>query len=412
MPKIWYISKYSSTPEQSGPQRQFSLAENFNKLGYRTSLLISRSNSFFPNPKLKHFYSKTDYNGLSVITLNGPIINLGFSMKRIYSWIIFELNLFRYSYSISENERPDIIIVSSLSFFTLLSGVLLKKRFKSKLIIEIRDIWPLTLIEIGHYRKNNLFIKMLLVFEKISFSKADGIVGTMPKLDLYVSKVLNKPFNFACIPMGFSDAQLKSTQQNHNYMFLKKYISEKKFIVGYAGSIGKVNLVDEIVAVAKILSENREIFFAIFGDGPLREKLILDSVNLKNIEFFGSISKYDIIPVLRDCNLLISPINNSPLYEYGVSFNKWIDYMLCKRPILASYSGYQSIINEADCGFFIEANNPTLLAEKIISIKNTDAKQLDEMGERGYNYALKNHNYEQLSKDYLHFINSILPENK
>ena len=132
-----------------------------------------------------------------------------------------------------------------------------------------------------------------------------------------------------------------------------------------------------------------------------------DSENLKNIAFFGSISKYEIIPVLRDCNLLISPINNSPLYEYGVSFNKWIDYMLCKRPILASYSGYQSIINEADCGFFIEANNPSLLAEKIISIKNLDAKLLDEMGLRGYNYALNNHNYEQLSKNYLQFITSI-----
>ena len=407
MVKIWYISKYSSTPEQSGPQRQFSLAENFHKLGYKTSLFISRSNSYLPNPKLNHYYKNLDFNGLSVIILNGPVIKLGFSLKRIYSWILFEFNLLRYSFSKSKIEYPDIIIVSSLSFFTLLSGVILKKRFGSKLIIEIRDIWPLTLIEIGQFRKNNLFIKLLLAIEKLSFSKADGIVGTMPKLDLYISKVLDKPFNFACIPMGFSDAQLKSTLQNHNYTFLSKYISENKFIVGYAGSIGKVNLVDEIVEAAKFLSVREDIFFAIFGDGPLKEKLISDSANLRNIAFFGSISKYDIIPVLRDCNLLISPINNSSLYEYGVSFNKWIDYMLCKRPILASYSGYQSIINEADCGFFIEANNPFLLAEKIISIKNTNAKLLDEMGERGYNYVLKNHNYEQLSKNYLNFITSI-----
>ena len=207
--------------------------------------------------------------------------------------------------------------------------------------------------------------------------------------------------------MGFSEAQLESSHLAPNHTYLKNYISAEKFIVGYAGSIGKVNLVDEIVAAACILSENEDIFFAIFGDGPLKEKLILECVNLKNIVFFGSISKYEIIPVLRDCNLLLSPINDSPLYEYGVSFNKWIDYMLCKRPILASYSGYRSIINEADCGFFIEANNPTLLAEKIISIKNMDAKLLDEMGMRGYNYALKNHNYEQLSNNYLHFITSI-----
>lgn len=407
MQRIWFISKYGTIPEQNSAQRQFSLSSNFSNQNLDTTLIISRSNTCNLNPSFKKYFKSTEYDRLKVITLNGPLISLGFSIKRILSWIIFELNLLRYAYSIPKNQAPQIIIVSSLSFFTLLSGVILKKRFKSKLIIEIRDIWPLTLIHLGKFKKNSLIIKVLEKIEKTGYLHADGIIGSMPRLDLHVKDIINKPFNYKCIPQGFSKAQYTSSLCEKDNTTIIDQLPKNKFVIAYAGTIGTVNLVDEIVTAAKILTDYSNIFFAIFGDGPLRKQLELDSCDLKNIKFFGAVSKYEIIPVLKNCNLLLSPINKSPVYDFGVSFNKWIDYMLSGRPILVSYSGYQSIINEADCGFFIEANNPELMAEKIISIMKMDSNLLDEMGLRGYDYVIKNHNYQKLSTDYIDFINSI-----
>ena len=407
MKKIWLISKYGATPEQNGPQRQFSLSNNFSNQNLDTTLIISRSNGCNLNPSFKHYYKIVKYENLKVVTLNGPLIGLGFSLSRILSWIIFEINLLRYSFSIQRNQHPHIIIVSSLSFFTILSGVILKKRFNCKLLIEIRDIWPLTLIHIGKFNEKSLIIKILAKIEKIGYNNADGIIGTMPRLDLHINKIVKRPYNYISIPMGFSKAQYSSAIGDGNKIIDRIQLPKEKFVIAYAGTIGQANLVNEIVSVATLLTEYTDIFFAIFGDGLLREQLENDSIHLRNIKFFGQISKYEIIPLLRNCNLLLSPINKSPVYDYGVSFNKWIDYMLSSRPILASYSGYQSIINEAGCGFFIDANNPELMAQKILEIIRMDTDILDRMGENGYNYVIKNHNYEKLSKDYIEFMKNI-----
>lgn len=401
MNKIWIISKYGSLPEQNGPQRQFSIAKNLSEKFHDTTLIISKSNSYTYSYNSKKFYYNKIYNNLNVIILNGPIIKLGFSIKRIISWFIFEINLLRYAKYVKKDKYPEVIIVSSLSFFTLITGVFLKNKFKSKLIIEIRDIWPLSLVEIGGFNRNNIFIKLLFRLEKFSIKNADGIVGTMPKLDNYIKSIINSPFKFKYIPMGYSNLQFKSLSNCNTSIFSYPL---NKFIVGYAGTIGKANLVEEIVKASKILENNSKIYFVIFGDGPLKNSLLNLTKNQNNIKFFGSISKYEIIPELSNCNILISPINSSKLYNYGISFNKWIDYMLSSRPILACYSGYKNILIEENCGFFIEPNRPDLLAEKIIELSHCNKEILDNMGENGFNYVCKFHNYEYLTNQYYDFI--------
>jgi glycosyltransferase involved in cell wall biosynthesis len=409
MTSIWFISKYGATPDQGGSQRQFSLSNNFSKQNIETSLIISRSNGCKLNPVFKRYYKQTKLDDLNVITLNGPLLtSLGFSYKRILSWIIFEFHLLRLAFSTPKDKLPQVVIVSSLSFLTILTGIILKKKFKSKLIVEIRDIWPLTLTSSGRFSKNNLIIRLLVWIEKLGYKKADGIVGSMPKLDEHIKKTINEPFKFRCIPMGFSEYQYKHLLEASGKEIKSEFsFPKKKFVIGYAGAIGKLNIVNEIIETARILKDNKEIFFAVFGKGPQRKRLEEDSRDLKNIKFYGSASKAEIVPILKKCDLLLMPINNSPIYEYGVSPNKWIDYMLSGRPILLSYSGYRSLINEADCGFFIEANKPNLMAQEITSILKIDKTVLDRMGKQGYDYVINNRSYEKLSTEYVEFINSI-----
>jgi glycosyltransferase involved in cell wall biosynthesis len=403
MKKIWVISKYGALPDQMSSQRQFSISKNIALNGYNTTFIFSRSNGAIQKFNFKKYYNFINYNGLDVIILNGPLIKLGISIKRVFSWIIFEFNLIRYALSRHKEDFPDVIIISSLSFFTLITGVLLKYFFHCKLIFEIRDIWPLTLIEIGGYSNKNFIIILMKIFEKLSYKNADAFVGTMPKLDLHISNVIKRPFIFCHIPMGFSDVQFISANNN-----ILNFLPTNKFIVGFAGSIGKSNLVEEIILAAKYLENNKDIFFAIFGDGPLRYDLEKKYSNFNNLKFFGSISKYEIIPILKNCNILVSPIQDTPLYNYGISLNKWIDYLLSARPIIACYSGYKNILNEANCGFYIDPNNPKLLAKTISDLSKMDKSQLDLMGQNGYLYAMKYLNYEYLSKQYIYIINKLL----
>jgi hypothetical protein len=61
--------------------------------------------------------------------------------------------------------------------------------------------------------------------------------------------------------------------------------------------------------------------------------------------------------ILAKCNILYFAALNSKAWQYGWSPNKLIDYMISGKSILASYSGYPSMINEANSGIFVPAED-------------------------------------------------------
>jgi len=171
----------------------------------------------------------------------------------------------------------------------------------------------------------------------------------------------------------------------------------------YAGTIGEVNLVEEICIAAEQL-QNTNIRFIVYGDGPLKENLRQKYSHLQNLDFKGIVSKREIAEILMEADLLVNMWADKSVYQYGVSPNKWIDYMLAAVPVLVTYNGHQSIINEAGCGWFIKANDPKLMAEKILEISKMSPTELRQIGLNGRKYAIENLDYEILANKLLNFI--------
>ncbi len=400
---IWYISKYAVSVEEGNPTRQYFMSKYLVREGYNVTLISSKS-SGIKNCKVKGIGRQKKIEGINHILLNGPEINLGFSLKRILSWFIFETLLFIYP-AFFKLPKPKVIIVSSLSLLTIVTGFFFKKIYRAKLIFEIRDIWPLSIMELKGLSKKNPFVFFLRIIEKFGYKRSNHIVGTMPKLDIHIKKSIKKDFNFSCIPMGYDPDFYQGLKKVPSE--IKEKLPDNKFIVGYAGSIGIANRVEEIVKAANILNEKDvEIYFAILGDGALKGDLIKQTKDLNNIVFLPKISKEYVNDFLSSCQLLVNPWQDKRIYDYGVSPNKWIDYMYSQKPILVSYSGYQSIINEAHCGEFIEVNNPIVLSEKILEYYNKSSEELKKIGESGRKYLNDNLKYEVLVKKYIAIINS------
>jgi len=401
---IWYISKYAISPNDGNPTRQYFLSKYIAKQGYNVSLFSSKS-SGIKDCKINGLSRKKNIDGINHILLNGPEINLGFSIKRILSWIIFETILFICGIFNKPN-KPDIIIVSSLSLLTIITGYFFKLIYGAKLIFEIRDIWPLTIMELKNLSKNNPIVFILRAIEKFGYKKANHIVGSMPKLDEHVRNSIDKKFNYTNIPMGYDPDFYKNLQKLPKE--IKQKIPSDKFIVGYAGAIGTANCVDEIIESAKIVSQKQlNITFLILGDGPLKAELVKKSKTYENIIFLPKINKQFVNDFLSSCDLLLNPWQDKTIYRFGVSPNKWIDYMYSAKPIIINYNGYQSIINEAGCGEFIEANNPKLLAEKIIEYANKEKKELIKLGNNGKEYLINNLSYSILAQKYINIFNSL-----
>ena len=70
---------------------------------------------------------------------------------------------------------------------------------------------------------------------------------------------------------------------------------------------------------------------------------------------------------------------------------KFQAYMNSGKPILAVVNGEgQSVIEKAQCGLHSPAENPEVLAERLIQLSQTDKATLTEWGENGRRYCQQN----------------------
>lgn len=398
---IWYISKYCTVQNaKSIGSRGWLLSKEFSKFGYKSTVITSDTVDLIDPNNIKE---KTYFNieNVQVIILKILKYSNPKSIKRILSWFDFELQLFFLN---KKNLcKPDIIIVSSLSILTIINGIYLKYKFRCQLIFEIRDIWPLTLIEIGHYSNYNPAIIFLKIVEYFGYKKSDIIIGTMPNIKEHVKNVLRHDKPVYCIPMGLSRNMIQKNTQSIP-LYVKKHLSGEFFNVVYAGTIGTTNSLESFFSAAVILKNYSKIRFVLVGDGPLRKIYIKKFGPLPNVLYFTKINKNQIQSFLSYSHLVYYATFKSNIYDYGQSANKLIDYMISKKPILASYSGYQSMINEANCGFFTPAEDPHLLAAKILKISRMKKSKLNTLGMNGYKWVLKNRNYKRLAREYLNLI--------
>ena len=394
---IWYISKYATPLKYGFGSRHFYLAREFNRLDYNAVIISSNSNHLAQIPEFKNIYTKEVIDGVETWWIKTCQYNGVNSFKRILSWIDFELKLFFIP--VKKLPKPDVIISSSLSLFTVLNGYIFKKRFKCKLIFEIRDIWPLTIIEEGGFKSWNPFVVPLAWVEKFGYRNADIIVGTMPNLSEHVQNICGKKLNCHCVPFGY-DPTLYDRQEALPDGYEQTYIPKNKFIVGYAGSLGVTNALEPLLQCALKMSDNPNIHFLLLGDGDLLDKYKDRTSGLKNITFAPKVKKTQVQMFLRNCDVLYFSVHNSKVWRYGLSLNKLIDYMLAAKPIIASYSGYPSMVNEAQCGTFVPAKDVDALTETICEYAHMTKDQLDEIGKRGREWLLKNRPYEKIACEY------------
>jgi len=399
---IWYISKYITPyPRASGGNRGFYLVREFAQLGYRSVIITSDSNPLSLVKAVKQPYVFECVDGIQLWWVRTLKYRVAKSLRRILSWLDFEWRLWRMPKT--SLPKPDVMIVSSLSLLTVLNGFWLKRKYKCRLVFEVRDIWPLTIVEEGGFSPKNPFVIGLAWIEKLGYRYADVIVGTMPNLGEHVRNVLRYVKPVSCIPMGISESSL-GEQKQVSVEYLAQNIPPDKFIIAHAGTIGITNALDAFFECAQSLVDKKHLHFLILGDGDLRAHYQKTYGHLKNLTFAPKVEKQMVQSVLVKCNLLYFSVHDSAVWCYGQSLNKVIDYMLSGKPVLASYTGYSSMINEAGCGVYVPAGNIGALRSEILRLSLLPASELEEMGARGRSWLLVNRNYRKLAEDYLRIL--------
>ena len=114
---------------------------------------------------------------------------------------------------LSKNNKPDLILVSSMSLWPAIYAVRMRKRYKIPFILEIRDIWPLTPVEVGGFSKRNPFIYIFRKLEKFAYSRADSIISVLSHFNKHLSTVIKEPKQFYWIPNAIENSVISGNDK-------------------------------------------------------------------------------------------------------------------------------------------------------------------------------------------------------
>ncbi len=306
---------------------------------------------------------------------------------------IAEISLpFLYFFSIFRYLRTpiDIVIVYSPPLTLGITGILVKKFYKSKFILNVQDIFPQNAIDLGII-SNKIIIIFFELIEQCIYAKTDYIINHSHGNKKFLIEKKNTPISKVKVVYNWIDVD-SYTRCESLITYRKLYGLENKFIFLFAGVTGPSQGLDFLLKIAYNVRDISDIFFLIVGDGTELERLkkIVQAQELTNVGFQSFVSREEYPKLVKEVDVglvCLSSKNKTPVVP-----GKILGYMAAAKPVIAllhQESDGHVLIQEAQCGYSALSNdeqNSTSIIRKIYS----ERKHLSQYGTRGFEYVLRN----------------------
>lgn len=410
---IWIVNHYAMPPEYEVRVRNNMMAKYLQQSGYKVKIFsastIHNTNINLIEDKHKLFIQKS-YDNLNFVHIKTSNYS-GNGLSRILNMLQFPFRFIKVAKKL--DEKPDIIICDLGAMLAPLP-YMISKRFKSKFILEVRDLWPESIIEYKGLSRKNPIVHFMYQLEKWMYKKADKIVFTMEGGKDYVKdKGWDKEVGLSKVHHINNGVDIEVFNYNSlNHNIIDSDLDDMEtFKVVYAGSIRLVNNVRKIVDAAEVIKEKGfiNIKFLIYGDGNDREALERHCAEYKidNIIFKGLVDKSKVPYILKKCNLNIMHFEQNSLKKYGASLNKMFEYFASGRPTISDCEFGYDLIKRYKCGVVIDNGDSEQLADAIISFYDMSKEHYREYcknaikATQDYDYKVLAHKLENLllSKD-------------
>jgi len=165
--------------------------------------------------------------------------------------------------------------------------------------------------------------------------------------------------------------------------------------------MGVTNALEPFIETIQMMKEDSNIHFVLVGSGDLRESYEEQLKDCSNVTFLQRIQQNEVKFFLEACDILYLSTKDSKVWNYGQSMNKVVEYMLAAKPIIASYTGYPSMINEADCGRFIKSTSAEDIKNAILYYATMSSEERIAIGDKGRKWIFENRTYPVLGKKYM-----------
>lgn len=395
---FWFINQYSSTPETAMGGRHYYLAQELAKKGHQVYVIAGRYSHLLRNPKKfeEQYLVEEIIPNFSFVWVNLPEYEEAHSKQRVLNWFKFSWLLRTLANIIPV--KPDVILYSSPSLIGYLGAKYLANKFNTPFIFEVRDIWPLTLMELGGHSPSHPFIKFMQWIEDRAYRKADYVFSNLYNAIEHMQSRGLDSSKFHWIPNGIPLDEVSQKQPLSTETFTQ--LPQNKFIVGYTGTIGVANAIDDLIEAAQMLSNNPHLHFVLVGSGKEKDNLIqkVNTLGLQNITFIDAIPKKQIQSMLEQFDVCYIGWQKNPLYRFGIAPNKLPEYLYAGKPIIHAFSGKGDIVQQAQAGITIEAEDPQAIVGAVEQLYALTAEQRQQLGANGKQFVLQNLEYAMIAE--------------
>ncbi len=330
-------------PELNAPAtRTFEHCIEWQKMGHQVTIITGIPN--FPMGKVYKGYTNRIYqreviDDLNVVRVWTFIAENAGTIKRSIDHASFAVS----SFIAGITQRFDVVVSTSPQFFTCFSGFLLSSLRRKPWVLEIRDIWPESVVVVGAMKKNAA-IRMLERCENFFYKKADLVVTVTEGLrEQLIEKGVHHE-KMLTIPNGV-DLEKLSLEKAVTNKKVELGLSQK-FVIGYIGTHGMAHGLSFILNCASKI-HRPEVHFVFFGDGSEKLKLVdlAEKLNLQNVTFLDPVDKSEIVSAFSAIDIALVPLKKTKMFESALP-SKMFEAAAMNKPILLGVEGLAKKIIE------------------------------------------------------------------
>jgi glycosyltransferase involved in cell wall biosynthesis len=235
--------------------------------------------------------------------------------------------------------KVDAIVATSPQFFCGWAGVLCRWLLRRPLLLEIRDIWPESIVTVGAMKRSPV-MRVLEVLERWMYATARQIVTVG---DGYRDQLIRRGApeeKIAVVPNGVDVSQF--VPQPRSRPLRARWRGEGRFVCAYIGTVGMAHGLDVIVRAARKLKQagGDDVVFWIVGDGAERGRLESEcrAEGLDQVVFTGLVPKSQIAEVIASCDACLVHLRKTELFETVIP-SKIFEIMAMNVPIVMGVRG-------------------------------------------------------------------------
>lgn len=282
------------------------------------------------------------------------------------------------------------------------------RRWRVPFVLEIRDIWPESIVTVGAMRPGRL-VRLLEWMERWMYLSADHVVAVG---EGYKQKVLEKADVADRISVVTNGVDLEQfTPRKKSEQFLRCQGLEDRFVCSYVGTIGMAHGLETVLDAADRLRNagRTDIAFCLVGDGAERGRLqqaCHDRDLQSMVKFTGRLPKSEISTVLASSDAILIHLKKCDLFETVIP-SKIFEAMAMNRPLIMGVQGESAaIVERSQSGIHIEPGNPEQMVDVLRRLAD-DPRLYRQLCAHGRQFVAAHYTRDVLAGQYLQLIKSI-----